>query len=145
MVQSTHDELQQRLKSSKRKLPGARNRLPFRHRTKRNILPKTPHEKAVLAAKRLQHRRSYTEALARAREVLNDQAILLHNEFGGHTAAYYLQEICQLSRIQKSSRRVESTWNAFLRSELKKMNDGAYLYYFVLYLLIDFDYSSSRR
>ena len=145
MVQSTHNELQQCLKSSKWELPGARNQLPFRHQTKRNILPKTPHEKAVLAVKRLQHHCLYTEALAHAQEVLNDQAILLHNEFGGHSAAYYLQEICQLSHIQKSSWRVKSTWNAFLWSELKKMNDGAYLYYFVFYLLIDFDYSLSWR
>ena len=102
-----------------------------------------PHEKAVLAAKRLQHCHLYTEALAHAWEVLNNQAILLHNEFGGHSAAYYLQEICQLSHIQKSSQRVGGTWNVFLWSELKMMNDGVYLYYFVFYLLIDFDYSLS--
>ena len=145
MVQSTHNELQQLLKSSKWKLPGARNWLPFRCRTKQNILPRMPHEKAVLAAKWLQHCHLYTEALAHAWEVLNNQAILLHNEFGGHSAAYYLQEICLLSHIQKSSQRVGGTWNAFLWSELKMMNDGVYLYYFVFYLLIDFDYSLSWR
>lgn len=129
MVRSQGNEgLPKRLTSGKRKLPGSRNRLPFRHRTKRAVLPKTPLEKASLAAKRLNHRRAYNDALARAREVLTDQATILRNEFGGHSIQYYLQEICQMSRIVKSGRRNESSWNAFLRSEVKKVNDGTYLW-----------------
>jgi hypothetical protein len=52
-----------------------------------------------------------------------EQATLLREEFGGHTAEWYFEEIMQRARMSKSKRSA-SRWNAFLRSEVKSINDG---------------------
>ena len=121
-----------RLVSQQRKLSTSKARKPWRHRAKRTPLRKTPAEKAEAAAKRRDHKVSYNEALSKARGIVMEQATLLREEFGGHTVEWYFEEIMQRARMTKSKRET-SRWNAFLRNEVKCMNDGKYcsslLYY----------------
>jgi hypothetical protein len=86
-------------------------------------LQKTPAEKAEAAAKRSNYRQSYNDALSKARGIVMEQATLLREEFGGHTAEWYFEEIMQRARMSKSKRST-SRWNAFLQNEVKSINDG---------------------
>ena len=115
-----------RLYSKQRKLSTSKARLPWRHRAKRIALRKTPAEKAAQAAKRQAHRVSYREALTSARSVVMDQAIQLRERFGMHTVEWYFEEIMQQSRMGKV-KRAPSRWNAFLRKEVQRINNGMYI------------------
>jgi hypothetical protein len=112
-----------RLVSQQRKLSTNKIRKPWRHRTKHTILRKTPAEKAEAAAKRSNYRQSYNDALSKARGIVMEQATLLREEFGGHTAEWHFEEIMQRARMSKSKRST-SRWNAFLWNEVKSINDG---------------------
>jgi hypothetical protein len=116
-----------RLVSQQRKLKTNKVRQPWRHRTKRTYLRKTPAEKAALAAKRLGHRQSYQTALAKARAVVMDEAIKLKEQFGAHSVDWYFEAIMQQSRISKT-KRAPSRWNAYLRQEVKAANNGMQIY-----------------
>jgi hypothetical protein len=98
-------------------------RKPWRHRAKRTTLQKTPAEKAEVAAKRHDHRVSYCDALSKARGIVMEQATQLREQFGGHTVEWYFEEIMQQACKAKSKRET-SRWNAFLRDEVKHINDG---------------------
>jgi hypothetical protein len=77
----------------------------------------------MLAEKRAKRKKEYQEALADARHAIMDHAAKLHEKFGGHSIEWYFEEIMQRGRLAKATRE-PSRWNAYLRSEAKKINDG---------------------
>ena len=109
--------------SRKVALATSRSRLPWRHRTKRQTFKRSATEKAALAEKRHNRKIAYHEALTKAAESIYNEAIKLHELFGGHSIEYYLEELMQHSRLSKKKRTVNS-WNVFLRNEVKRINDS---------------------
>lgn len=112
----------QRLSSKFRKLATNKTRKAS-HRTKHAVIRRTPQEKAQIAASRRAHRASYLEALNDARNSIMEQAAHLKETFGGHSIEYYLEAILQRSRLAKSTK-APNRWNAYLRQEVKRINDG---------------------
>lgn len=98
-------------------------RTPWRHRTKRRAIMQSRADKAALKEKRLLNKTSYANALSAAQDVLMEQAIKLRAEFGTHSVEYYFEAIMQHSRFQSKTKAL-NRWNAFLRTEVKKHNDG---------------------
>ena len=94
-----------------------------RKRTHKTRAPITPALREVLAAQRKERRNEYTQALKEARATVGKHALQLRETFGSHSADYYAQEILQRGRIERT-RRKPTRWNAFVRGELKKMNEG---------------------
>lgn len=94
-----------------------------RKRTRRARAPTTAALKNALAGRRKARRVDYSTALKAARDVVHQQAVFLHETFGGHSIDYYCQEIMQRGHLERS-RRKASRWNVFLRHELKKRNAG---------------------
>ncbi|OSC99714.1 hypothetical protein PYCCODRAFT_1372588 [Trametes coccinea BRFM310] len=97
-------------------------RKPYKNRIKRPRVKKTPAERKLLADKRRENREKYAQALQTARQAVAEQALVLKAQFPGHSEDYYEKEILQLSRVAKGKRKT-NRWNAFLRNELKKLND----------------------
>ncbi|KAG6880938.1 hypothetical protein C0992_002299, partial [Termitomyces sp. T32_za158] len=83
---------------------------------------KTPAEKADAKAKRKARRDDYAAALQEAFEVVNQEAIKLHERFGGHMLEYYKEEVLQIGCLTGEKRAV-SRWNAYLRHKAKKLNE----------------------
>jgi hypothetical protein len=104
------------------KLTTQKPQKPWRHHSKGRY-KHTASEKAALKEKRLAHRITYVDALKDAREVMQEQAKLLHEKFGGHSIQYYHEELMQRARMAASSRS-PSRWNTFVRREVKRMNQG---------------------
>jgi hypothetical protein len=121
-----------RLANRARKLSNSNARKPWRHRAK--AIRRTPAEKKLLAEKRAKRKTEYQEALAEARNVIMEQAAILHERFGGHKIEWYFEKIMQCGRLAKHTRE-PTRWNAYLRSETKKINDGK---------LFKFSHSSSQ-
>ena len=95
---------------------------------KRGRRPMTYAERQLLNEKRAKRREEYEDALQEAMDGINESAAILREKFGGaHDLDYYKQQILQVSRKKDSSRKT-NPWNAFLRSELAKMNQGASYY-----------------
>ena len=94
-----------------------------RKRTRKARAPITPALKEALAKQREERRNEYTQALKDAQNTVKNHAVQLREAFGGHSAEYYTQEILQRGRTERS-RRKPSRWNAYLRHELKKRNEG---------------------
>jgi hypothetical protein len=126
MVRQSSADGPQRFKSLSRKLSTAKTRYAWRTKTKRKYIKRTPAEKAALKEKRQSEKKMYNDALQEAREVVLQQATQLHERFGGHSVQHYFEQILQQSRMKKRSRKV-SRWNAYLRSEVKRINDGKLL------------------
>jgi hypothetical protein len=80
----------------------------------------------VLARQREERRSNYTKALQDAQDNVEKHALQLREIFGSHSADYYTQEILQQGRTERSCR-APSRWNAYLRHELKKRNEGTSL------------------
>jgi hypothetical protein len=100
-------------------------RSAWRTKAKRLYVTKPPAEKARLKEKRLSHKKDYNEALQEAQQIVHQQATLLHERFGGHSIQWYFQEILQQSQRQKSQCQV-TAWNAYLSSEVKRINNGIF-------------------
>ena len=94
-----------------------------RKRTRKAKAPITPALRDALAKQRAERRAEYTSTLEEAREAVWSRAIQLREAFGGHSVEYYMQEILQRGRLERS-RRKASRWNAYLRQELKALNSG---------------------
>lgn len=112
----------QRFKSASRKLIATKTRKVWK-KINRVYIKKTRAEKRAIKQKNLARRKSYAQALADARGVVRQQAELLHEQYGSHSVQYYHQEIIQESRITTASRKT-SAWNAYLSSEIKRINGG---------------------
>lgn len=114
-----------RLPNNIRKLSTSKVRKPWRRHAKPGIRP-TPAEKKLKAIERTAHKKEYRAALEAARASILDKATELHERFGGHSVDWYFEEIMQRGRLAKNSREI-SRWNAYLRSEVRKMNDGMHI------------------
>jgi len=58
-------------------------------RTKHKYIPQTPTEKALIKAKRQAIKKDYHKALAEAHQLVIQEAMKLHERFGGHSIQYY--------------------------------------------------------
>ncbi|KAF7973085.1 hypothetical protein HWV62_16286 [Athelia sp. TMB] len=119
----------QRYASRKSTLPlSARARTPWKCRIKRKTIKRSTAERKALQQERQQRKLTYNEALQAAMDVVYNEAVKLHALFSTHPIEYYLEELMQLSRKNKTTRKV-SSWNVFLRQELQRRNndlpDGA--------------------
>lgn len=94
-----------------------------RKRVRPRRAPILPALKEQYARERVERRSEYAHALTGAREDIEKHALQLRETFGGHSTQYYIQEIYQRGRVERG-RRKASRWNAFLRNEVKKRNDG---------------------
>lgn len=122
----------ERFLSASRKSSSHRTRTPWRTRTKRTVIKLTPAEKAQRKIRREEEKMSYHHALMEAQTEVQKLADDLREKFGKHSSQYYLEEIMQISRLQKK-RKVTGAWNAFVSMEVKHMNSGMiYNYFFLL-------------
>ncbi|KAG1852589.1 hypothetical protein C8R48DRAFT_584135, partial [Suillus tomentosus] len=111
-----------RYPSMMHKLTTSAPRTPWRHR-KKTRYTRTPAEKAVLKQNRVECNTGYREALENINQLIMDQATELRAKFGGHNIEYYYREILQYARRTKKKCSL-SWWNAFMRQEMKLINDG---------------------
>ncbi|KAG1837661.1 hypothetical protein F4604DRAFT_1942097 [Suillus subluteus] len=111
-----------RYPSAMHKLTTSNPRTPWHHR-KKTCHTSTPAEKAVLKQKRAERNAGYREALENINQMIMDQATELHAKFRGHNIEYYYREILQSAHRMKNKRSL-SRWNAFVRQEMKHINDG---------------------
>jgi hypothetical protein len=94
-----------------------------RKRVRKRAAPLTSALKTLLAKRRKERYQSYSSALQDAHHSVEQHAKQLREKFGAHSIEYYHQEILQRGRLERG-RRKASRWNAFVRNELKKRNDG---------------------
>ncbi|KAG6848320.1 hypothetical protein H0H93_001197 [Arthromyces matolae] len=111
----------QRLLNSSRTLTSAKKRRPWRTRTRRR-LRLTEQEKAALKRRRQEAKESYHVALQTAQDSMLALAEGLRKEFGKHSVQYYLEELVQMSRLQKKKKKTGS-WQAFVSQEVTAAND----------------------
>ncbi|KAH9940712.1 hypothetical protein B0H21DRAFT_697389 [Amylocystis lapponica] len=107
--------------ASKRKLDKI-TRAPWRHRSKRKILQRTPAEKATLKARRKAHREDFHQALQEASAAVVQTAADLEARFPSHNQDYYRELLMQQTRRPQTTRAVNQ-WNAFVSKDLKAKND----------------------
>ena len=78
----------------------------------------------LLREKRTKHWEEYEDALQKAIDSINKSAATLREKFSGaHNQKYDKQQILQVLHKKDNSRRM-NPWNAFMTSELVKMNKG---------------------
>lgn len=118
----------ERFLSASRKLSSHKTRTPWRTRTKRISIKLTPAQKALKKAQRLEAKETYHDALLNAQTEVQQLADGLRERFGKHSSQYYLEEIVQISRLQKK-RKVTGAWNAYVSMEVKRINSGTSIYY----------------
>jgi hypothetical protein len=102
---------------------GGSKRHAWRRRTKRTQIQKTPMEKARIAAVKKARKDLYNKAFMDAGASIFDHAKILSETFGLKDADRSYQELMQRARIA-NTKRSKSRWNAFLRDEVKRRNDG---------------------
>jgi hypothetical protein len=90
---------------------------------RKKIMTKSADEKKNLAEKCLKKKTDYQMALTEAQDVLMEAAVKMHETLGCHTVDYYYEAIIQTSRMTKHWRAC-NPWNAYLRAEVKKYNEG---------------------
>src|SRR3984957_7482562 len=100
-------------------------RVAWRRRTKRAQIQKTPMEKARIAATRKARKALYNNAFTDPESTIVEHAQKISEKFGLKDTDSTYRELMQRSRIA-STKRSKSRWNAFLREEVKKRNDGMY-------------------
>jgi len=98
-------------------------RVAWRRRTKRAQIQKTPMEKAHIAATRKAHKALYNNAFTDAKSTIVEHTQKISEKFGLKDTDSTYWELMQQSRIA-STKHSKSRWNAFLREEVKKRNDG---------------------
>lgn len=113
----------QRYISRKLSVPLSAHGKPWKIRVRRKALKRSLAEKTALKAERQQRKLTYSEALQASMDVVYNEATKLHEQFSMHTVEYYLEELMQRSRKDKTSRKV-SLWNVYLRQELERYNSG---------------------
>jgi hypothetical protein len=116
----------ERYKAPSRKLLTAKKCYSWRTKPARRYTKLAPADKAIIKAKHMAHKKEYNEALQEAREVVHQQAVLLHKRFGAHSVQYYFEEILQTSRLNKSQRK-EHGWNGYLSREIKRRNGNSFV------------------
>ncbi|KAG2074847.1 hypothetical protein BDR04DRAFT_976639, partial [Suillus decipiens] len=102
------------------KLTTQKPQKPWRHCSKGHY-KHTASKKAALKENHLAHCITYADALKDAHEVMQEQAKLLHEKFGGHSIQYYHEELMQHAHMAASSHS-PSRWNTFVWHEVKQIN-----------------------
>jgi hypothetical protein len=105
----------------------ARTRTPWRHRIKAKYYTPTPAEKATRKAERRARKELRAKAFDSASAAVMQEAVRLHETLGSATVTQCYEELCQRSQLK--TKRAKSRWNAYLRQEVKKINDGVVFSY----------------
>jgi hypothetical protein len=87
-------------------------------------------EKARISLQRREKKMCHKEAYAQAEQVVMEEATKLSEKFGKHTPEECYRRLLQRARITQKKQSVND-WNAFLRGEVKCMNDGIHLKVFL--------------
>ncbi|KAG2347640.1 hypothetical protein BDR05DRAFT_876288, partial [Suillus weaverae] len=82
-------------------------------------IKQTAAQKVLLRAKH-KHHDEYSEALIAARNIIKEQATILHEKFGRHSVDYYFEEIMQCSQL--TGQRKVTKWNTFVEKEVEHHN-----------------------
>ncbi|KAG6894293.1 hypothetical protein C0992_006687 [Termitomyces sp. T32_za158] len=114
-------DMPKRYRSSSRKILSAAIRRPYRLKQKRVSIKKTAAQKEEAKKKREAHKEAYAAAREAASNLLDQEAIKLHEQFGGHSVQWYKEDILQMARLKTETRAI-SRWNLFLRYEAKRQN-----------------------
>ncbi|KAG6883539.1 hypothetical protein C0992_008524 [Termitomyces sp. T32_za158] len=113
-----------RYRSLSRKILMQALRWPYCLKKKWIALKKTVAEKREAASKQHKRHESYKEARNAACELLHQEAVKLHEMFGGHILQWYKEDILQVARL-KGEVRGASWWNAYLHAEAKRIKEDA--------------------
>jgi len=100
-------------------------RVPWRTRSKRIQTRKSASEKARHAQLRQSRKVVYNEALELAETAILGEAQKISISSGKKTPQQCYKDLLQRSRLVHT-RRAPSKWNAYLRNEVRKRNDGKY-------------------
>lgn len=115
-------EARREASESQRKYVTRLPRKPYKARNKVTI-QKTPAEKEAVTAQRSDRREKILDALASAREMVTEEARKMQTQFGHHDKKYYQHQILQQAHLSSTQRKT-NRWNAFLKHEFDKANDG---------------------
>ena len=72
-------------------------RTPWRYRSKQQGIKLTTAEKNARKVRRAEEKIAYHTALMKAYRTVQNEATLLHQQFGAHSVGYYTEEIFQCS------------------------------------------------
>lgn len=98
-------------------------RLPWRRRTAYTRSQLTKEEKKTIRLRRMQKKMDYQSRLRAVRDLIWEQAHMIKEDFPSHSVEYYYEDI--MSQPMKTQQeRDPNQWNAFLRSEVRAINDG---------------------
>ncbi|KAG6839858.1 hypothetical protein C0991_011012 [Blastosporella zonata] len=112
----------QRLLSSSRSLSTSKKRTSWRTRMKSRDASNAQ-ARALKRIRRVEEKQKYQTALQEAQNQIFELANGLKNTFQKHSTQYYLEEIMQVSRLQKK-KKATSAWQAFVSKEVKAINDA---------------------
>lgn len=102
-------------------------RLPWKQRVKRKVIQRTYAEKKARSRAAKERKEDYRTAINAARQVVYQEAVILHAKFGAHSVEWYHKDLLQVSS-QKATRGV-SEWNVYLSDQAKLINSGTFLAY----------------
>ena len=111
----------QRLFNTQRKYMTTKVRKAQTKRQHKKIT-RTNAEKAIRYQQRSKFRETLSNDIKEARKVIMAEAVKLHQKHGGHNIDYYVKLLYQEGRC-KSKRKV-SDWNAWVRLESQRLNEG---------------------
>ena len=97
---------------------------PRKEPKKRQVTEKTPEDQARENEARQKSRKEISAAIQNARDALDTQVDTLKTQFPGRSTAYFEREVLQTSILSKKKRK-PSPWNAYIRSQLNALNEGA--------------------
>jgi hypothetical protein len=101
-----------------------RVRFPWRRRTKTARIEKDPSERAEINARRRAKKEACAATIASAESVIFEEAKKLSATLNGQkTPLQAHRMLLQTARVAQSERNI-SQWNAYIRQEVRKMNDG---------------------
>lgn len=93
-------------------------------RLRRPNIKRTCAEKKARKEKSDERKALQSAAVEKARALVREQAIALHEEFPNHSAQYWMEEIMQTTKVVKGGTKKVTGWCAYLSSKSKKINDG---------------------
>lgn len=111
----------QRLLNTQRKYMTTKVRKAQTKRQHKKIT-RTVAERAIRSQQRSKFRETFSNDVKEARKVIMAEAVKLHQKHGGHSVDYYVKLLYQDGR-HKSERKV-SDWNAWVRLESQRLNEG---------------------
>ena len=92
-----------------------------------NRIRLTSLQKANVRQKRQERKICLNEAIEKGRKELVETAKRLHVEFGQHNETWFYRQLVQTSSNERKTRKVNK-WNAYFRSEVKRLNEGYFFH-----------------